>query len=177
MARMHIRQARSPDAPAVAAILHEAATWLADRGTPMWRANELEVTRIAGDVGAGLYWLAEAGEPAGTMRLQLSDPEFWPDVPEGSSVFLHRLAVRRQFAGGQVSSALLSFAAAWTRERGRRFLRLDCEARRPRLRAIYERAGFTHHSDRQCGPYFVSRYELAVEAGDARGPGHDPRDV
>jgi hypothetical protein len=41
-------------------------------------------------------------------------------------------------------------------------LRLDCEASRPRLRAVYEGFGFRHHSDRQVGPYFVSRYEYAL---------------
>jgi hypothetical protein len=33
---------------------------------------------------------------------------------------------------------------------------------RPRLRAVYERHGFRHHSDRQVGPHFVSRYELPL---------------
>ena len=30
------------------------------------------------------------------------------------------------------------------------------------LRAVYEHFGFKHHSDRQVGPYFVSRYEYDV---------------
>ena len=34
---------------------------------------------------------------------------------------------------------------------GFRYLRLDCVAT-PRLRAVYERFGFEHHSDRQVGP-------------------------
>jgi hypothetical protein len=33
---------------------------------------------------------------------------------------------------------------------------------RPWLRAVYERSNFRHHSDRQVGPYFVARYELAL---------------
>ena len=45
---------------------------------------------------------------------------------------------------------------------GRHFLRLDCEASRPRLRAVYERSGFQHHSDRQVGPSYVSRYQLPL---------------
>jgi hypothetical protein len=57
---------------------------------------------------------------------------------------------------------LLRWAARRAHAIGRSFLRLDCEASRPRLRAIYERFGFVHHSDRQVGPYFVSRYELDV---------------
>ena len=76
---------------------------------------------------------------------------------------MHRLAVRRQFAGKEVSFDLFHWALWKTSELGRPYLRLDCEASRPKLRAIYERFGFKHHSDRQVGPYFVARYELELE--------------
>jgi GNAT superfamily N-acetyltransferase len=83
-------------------------------------------------------------------------------VPQDDSAFVHRLAVRRRFAGGEVSSALLLWAIARTHALGRRYLRLDCEASRERLRAVYERIGFRFHSDKQVGPYFVARYEYDV---------------
>jgi len=129
----------------------------------MWQDGELLTSRIAADVDAGLFFLAECdGEPAGTLKFQLEDSLFWPDVSQEQSAFVHRLAVRRRFAGGEVSSALLQWAVLRTRSLGRHFLRLDCAASRPRLRAVYERFGFSHHSDRQVGAYFVSRYEFDV---------------
>ncbi|HEV2328749.1 MAG TPA: GNAT family N-acetyltransferase [Verrucomicrobiae bacterium] len=96
------------------------------------------------------------------MKFQLEDIEFWPDVSQGQSVFVHRLAVKRRFAAGMISSALLNWAVARARALGKVYLRLDCEASRPKLRAVYERFGFTHHSNRRVGPYFVSRYEYLV---------------
>jgi GNAT superfamily N-acetyltransferase len=160
---IEVRQAVPADVDTVSAILVEAATWLEGRNMRMWRANELLPERISKDVDEGLFFLAEhTGESAGTIKFQLSDMEFWPDVPENESAFIHRLAVRRRFAGGTVSSALLSWALERTASLGRRYLRLDCEASRPQLRAVYERFGFQHHSDRQVGPYFVSRYEFAL---------------
>ena len=112
---------------------------------------------------AGYIFLGKYAEQAvGTIKFQLSDPEFWPDVPQTEAAFIHRLAVRREFAGGCVSSALLRWAVQRTGSVGRRFLRLDCEASRPKLRGIYERFGFRHHSDREVGPFFVARYELEV---------------
>ncbi len=129
----------------------------------MWRESELLPECVTGDVAAGLFFLAEsAGEVAGTVRFQLVDPIFWPDVPPDESAFVHRIAVRRRFSGSGASSALLAWAAERARTLGRTYLRLDCEASRPQLRAIYERFGFLHHSDRQVGPYFVSRYELPL---------------
>ena len=160
-----IRQAAPCDLEIVSGILLEAAQWLNDTGKPMWRDDELEPERITSDVTAGLFFLAESdGEAAGTVKFQLEDPKFWPDVFRGNSTYIHRLAVRRDFAARGVSTALLEWAVVQTHVLRRRFLRLDCDARRPRLRAVYERFAFRHHSDRQVGPYYVARYEYPVSA-------------
>jgi GNAT superfamily N-acetyltransferase len=130
----------------------------------MWRDDELVPARLTADVSAGLFFVAEYNrEPAGVLKFQLEDEEFWPDLPPGESGFVHRLAVRRRYAGGEVSYALLNWALERGRALGKKYLRLDCEASRPKLRALYERFGFVHHSDRQVGPYFVSRYEYRIE--------------
>jgi GNAT superfamily N-acetyltransferase len=158
-----IRQARPEDAPTVSSILTEAAQWLEESGMTMWRDGELTASSVAADVGAGLFHLASAElEPAGTIKYQLEDKLFWPDIPQEESAFIHRLAVRRKFSGGGISTAMLRWAVARARTLERFYLRLDCEASRLRLRAFYEGFGFRHHSDRQVGPYFVSRYEYPL---------------
>jgi GNAT superfamily N-acetyltransferase len=162
-----IRQARAADAPDIVETLREAALWLEQRGIPMWAEGEIMPERVVADVSAsvdsGTFFLAECpGEIAGVFKFQLEDERFWPDVPRGEAAYVHRLAVRRRFAGGAVSTGMLQWAVERARGLGRRFLRLDCEASRPRLRAMYERFGFRHHSDRQVGPYYVSRYEYPL---------------
>jgi GNAT superfamily N-acetyltransferase len=165
MAPLVVRQASGSDARLVSEILAEVSRWLDKRGTPMWKANELSSEQITADVDAGLFFIGELrSQSACVVKFQLEDKVFWPDIPQGASAYIHRLAIRRQFAGGEVSAALLAWAAQRAHSLGRSFLRLDCEASRPRLRAVYERFGFAHHSDRQVGPYFVSRYELDVTA-------------
>jgi GNAT superfamily N-acetyltransferase len=159
--RLSIRQATPQDIDVVSDILREAAAWLEQSGMQLWRQGELQLNNISAEVRSGLFFLAECDdEPAGTIKFQLEDELFWPDVPQDDSAFIHRLAVRRRFAGGEVSSALLLWAIARTDALGRRYLRLDCEASRPRVRALYERMGFRFHSDRQVGPYYVSRYDF-----------------
>ena len=161
--RPFIRQAIARDTGSVVAILREAARWVEESGRVMWRDSELAPARLAADVQAGLIYLAECGgEAAGNVKFQLDDALFWPDVPAGESAFVHRLAVRRRFSGTGLSHALLDWAVARARLLGKRWLRLDCEASRPRLRAFYEKFGFRHHSDRKVGPYFVSRYQLEI---------------
>jgi GNAT superfamily N-acetyltransferase len=161
--KISVRQATCEDTEKVSNVLREAARWLEQTDRLMWRDNELMPERVAEDVAAGLFYIAECyGEAAGVVKFQLEDLLFWPDVARGDSAYVHRLAVKRQFAGGGVSSALLCWAVARARSLGKRYLRLDCETSRPRLRAIYEKFGFRHHSDRQVGPYFVSRYEYPI---------------
>jgi GNAT superfamily N-acetyltransferase len=158
-----IRQATADEGALVSGILREAAQWLTERGDPLWRDDELKPERIAAEVERGLYFLAAtADDVIATFRYQLEDPEFWPDLPAGEAAYVHRLAVRRHAAGAGVSLALLQWALERTRALGRAYLRLDTEASRLRLRAVYERFGFRHHSDRQVGPYYVARYEYRV---------------
>ena len=161
--RLSIRQATLQDIDVVSDILREVAAWLEQRGMPLWRQDELQLNSISAEVCSGLFFLAESdGEPAATIKYQLEDKLFWPDLPQDDSAFIHRLAVRRPFAGGEVSSALLLWAIARTHTLGRRYLRLDCVASRPRLQALYEGIGFRFHSYRQVGTYYVSRYEFDV---------------
>lgn len=160
---LSIRQATPQDIDVVSDILREAAAWLEQSGMPLWRQDELQPDSIAAEVHSGLFFLGECdGEAAGTVRFQLEDKLFWPDVPQNDSAFIHRLAVRRRFAGGEISSALILWAISRTHALGRRYLRLDCEASRPRLQAIYDRMGFRFHSNRQVGSYYVARYEYDV---------------
>jgi hypothetical protein len=163
MGTFRVRQARVEDTDEVADVLREAARWLEDRGSPLWRDDELRPDRLAAEVAAGDYFVGEG--PHGivaTVRLQLEDTLFWPDSPPGEAAYMHRLAVRRNSAGGVVSCAMMQWAVDRTRVLRRQFLRLDCEANRLRLRAVYEQFGFRYHSNRQVGPYMVARYEFPV---------------
>ena len=160
---MAVRQASADDLDTVRAILVEADEWAAQFGIPMWVDDELSRDRIGADIAAGMMFLAEVdGVAAATVRFQLTDAEFWPDTAPDESAYIHRLAVRRRVAGTGVSTGLLHWAVERTRTLGRRKLRLDCDADRARLRAMYERFGFRYHSDRQVGPYYVARYEMEV---------------
>lgn len=157
---VQVRRATPEDVATVAAILLEAEAWLRGRGEPMWAEDELALEPLRADVEAGTHYLGEVdGEPAGTLRFQLEDPEYWPELPADGCAFVHRLAVRRRFAGRGVGAALLDWAADHARAAGRTLLRLDCDSDRSRLRAFYERNGFRHHSDRQVGRFYVARYE------------------
>jgi GNAT superfamily N-acetyltransferase len=93
---------------------------------------------------------------------RLEDHRFWPDLPGNDVAYVHRIAVRRQFAGQGVSTGMLEWPVNHAAALGRSYLRLDCEADRRELRSIYERFGFRLHSYRDVGPYHLCRYEYVI---------------
>lgn len=160
---MQIEQARPEEADTVAAVLNEAAQWIAGEGRPLWSAADIAPERIRRDTDAGGYFIARSnGETAGVVRLDLDDPGFWPEMETGTSLYVHKLAVSRAWAGRGVSIRLLEFARERTAGLGRPFLRLDCVADRAPLRSLYERFGFSLHSVIHKGERAFARYELRV---------------
>ena len=122
-------------------IIREAAQWLTDSGKPMWHLDELTPERLVKpDNEFMTLWRGD--ESAATLILSFYDPFFWPDVGPGESGFIHKLAVRRKFAGQGLAEALIRHTADLCRERGIPALRLDCDPHRPKLCAFYESVGF-----------------------------------
>jgi ribosomal protein S18 acetylase RimI-like enzyme len=163
LAHLTLRRSITGEATLVSSVLVEAAMWLEQRGTPLWRGADIAPGVIREDVDAGSYVLARlAGEVVGVMRLTPLDALFWPDARPGEALYVHRLAVRRTHGGGTVSLALLDFACSEARALGCAHVRLDCESTRARLRAFYERQGFGFHSEAEVPPYRVARYQKLV---------------
>jgi hypothetical protein len=165
-----IRIAAFSEASLVSEILGEAAGWLESRGVPLWSPEQVSLAAVSPDVQCGRFFLAWTGPAAvGTMRLTTSDPAFWPEAAPGAALYLHRLAVRRQAAGGQVSFDLLRWARARAASLGARYLRLDCETCRHELRGVYERFGFQYHGERSVRNVLVTRYQIPARTPEPSG--------
>ena len=160
---VEIRFARETESALVSSVLVEAATWVAGRGAPIWPSEQLGADAIVADVVAERYVLAIVETNAvGTARLAREDPECWPDAVPGVAAYVHRIAVRRSWAGCGLPSMILAWCEKQARELGCGYLRLDCDASRPKLRELYEGLGFRFHSEWRVGRYTVARYERAV---------------
>lgn len=155
-----IERAGLRDLEDVAAILNEASDWADAHHGVLWEAGELALPILCADIERGEFFVARAEQVAiATLRYQLADAEFWPDAPPGEAAYVHRLAVRRRYAGRGVAAAMLDWAAQRASAQGLEFLRLDADLSRPRLRALYTRCGFREHSEARVGPYRVMRFE------------------
>jgi GNAT superfamily N-acetyltransferase len=163
---LDIRFAGEAESAVVSSILVEAATWIAARGAPVWPLEQLSAEAIAADVVAGRFVLARVGSEAiATARLTGEDPECWPDAVVGVAMYVHRIAVRRAWAGRGVVAMVLAWCEKHAAALGCRQVRLDCDSARPKLRRLYEGLGFRFHSQQRVGAYTVARYEREVRIG------------
>ena len=146
----------------VSEILQEAANWLVEKDEKLWEANELAAEKIKTEVETGMFWLAKIeGENVGCIRFQTEDLEYWDDVPHSDSAFVHRVAVKRSFAGKGIAAAMLDWAKIRAESLGKTYLRLDC-IKREKLCRFYENEGFKFHSEKVRKPYLVVRYEYKL---------------
>ena len=146
------------------ALIREAADWLIAAGMPLWGPEETSYDELLAVTRCGELVIGRvARETAACMYLHNEDRLFWPQTALGEAFYVHRLAVARKFAGLGYAYAMLDWAQAETRAKGRKFLRLDCEPR-PKLLALYRDAGFTRIDPGtiQVGRHFVVRHEKPV---------------
>ena len=141
--RCTVRRAVSTESGDALALLLEAAAWAAARGIDLWRRAELREDDFAAAARARELILGYADtEPVATMLLQSSDSVYWPDAAPGSALYIHKVAIRRAYAGQGWLSRLIAFAVDDARERGIARLRLDTILH-PKLQSMYERHGFS----------------------------------
>jgi GNAT superfamily N-acetyltransferase len=139
---MQIARATVSDAQQAEAILREVSQWLIMVDRKLWAQSEIsreDIARVAerGELVIG----RKNGEGIACMYLQKADPLFWPQAKVDEALYVHRLAVRRRFAGQGLAQQMLDWAALEARRLSRACVRLDTEMR-PALLRLYESAGF-----------------------------------
>lgn len=174
---MIIAPAKPDDLSAVLAMRYEASAWLADIGIDQWRhhwpTKDTMVERIGASIQAGETWMARDHQDqiAATVALDTyADPHLWtPEEIAEPAMYLHRLIVRRPYAG--LGAEILDWASAKAARLGKNWVRIDVWTDNTPLHKYYERNGFTHmrtlHSDYPSGALF----QRPANATDWNGSG------
>lgn len=146
-------------------VFQAAARALEQRGAPLWPPGSLEPEVLLNDhPQSKLYLGFLGGEAVAGVILLEEDPRFWPDVQTGESLFIHKLTVTPSAQGTGIGILMLNFALARARAQDKRYVRLDCGAKRSKLRAFYERYSFTCVGEGDVGVFPTALYELDVRA-------------
>jgi GNAT superfamily N-acetyltransferase len=151
-----VRRARPEEARVAAVILDEATAYVATLGFEQWPTpfpvDELELRIERGE----LYVAESDGEIAATFTMLWDDPLFWGEQPPDAA-YLHKLAVRRRFAG--LGAALIDWVDAQAAAAGRRYVRVDCQRDNLGIRSYYEGLGFEHRGDVEHPRFAAALYE------------------
>ncbi|GAB3315338.1 hypothetical protein GCM10027299_04420 [Larkinella ripae] len=148
------------------AIVREVGQWLTESGQEMWELDTLTPENLFDDYTREnayvLYVRRDGGLiPAATFILQWNDPLYYEDVPANTAGFIHKLAIRRAFAGQNLFAPILDFCRQTCRQRGIHEIQLETDATRPALMRFYERNGFEptyQKSIHEFGQTFLCQY-------------------
>jgi ribosomal protein S18 acetylase RimI-like enzyme len=150
------------DLDALLEIDASASAWSDAIGRPGGKAPRPLRDILAETIMRGEAWIARwRGERAGMIKLEWQDTTTWGQTP-WDAVYVHGLSTHRDFAGKGVGLALLRWAERAAEAAGREYVRLDCNADNPELRAYYERAGFRQCGEVALGHRVAARYEKRI---------------
>ena len=139
------RRAREWEADALFDLILRRIAWLRGRGIRQWDPavylklyplSYFEARARAGEL-YGLW--GPDGAPRAVATLMEGDP-LWSDGV--AALYVHNLAGDPEVPGA--GTRLLRRAMALALERGKAYLRLDCQRDNPELNAYYERLGFSY---------------------------------
>ena len=159
---MNIRKATESDIHSIEDILYDAVLWMQKMNIPtLWTFENTRWTSLVKNYHIDdfyLYFLNN--QPIGCMALTKTDHKYWPDVTPGNALFLHKLAVKKEASGLDISRELIDYAYHIAKSQSIPSIRLDCNADRTKLRLLYERNGF------RCVDLFTTQtgYTLALYA-------------
>jgi len=130
-------------------IMIEAAEWLIFENMKNWEPSRFTVEKIIKQNNLDeLYLCYVNDEAAGCLKLQSVDKMFWPSDKPGDALYVHRLAVRRKYAGQGISVFMLNWAKEQARIKRCKYIKLDCLSDREKLRGFYEKQGFINVAER-----------------------------
>ena len=145
-------------------IIKEAAMWLIKKGEPLWSVCDIE-TELAEIKEDKFIVLYKNDISIAAMVLNEDGNGLWND--EKKSVFIHKLAVKRKYAGQRYAEKMIEYAVDYCRKNKMRYLRLDCDGKREKLRQFYEKAGFLlkdikNITTKKHGKIKVALYEIDI---------------
>ncbi|MBD2869046.1 GNAT family N-acetyltransferase [Paenibacillus arenilitoris] len=164
-----VYQAREADTQAVAQLLVRTAEWLKSQGSAQWNAllrgedshNTPEAIKrgevylfMKGDMLAGMVMLMQ--------KASAWDRQLWGEEGHESSVYLHRLNINREAAGGGLGEAIVRWADSGIAFDGKDRIRLDCIASNPKLNELYKRCGYTYAGSASNAMGVYSKYEKRI---------------
>lgn len=146
-----VRRATPGDEEALWAIQLHREQWLTQKGMPSLASN-FDVTGQRAFlrehlVKSEVWVFEEKGRIIGQLRMHSEDKAFWGPRDEPAAGYVHGLSIAEHCHGRGLGLAILRWAEAQWKLRGKRFNRLDCSAENTRLLDYYRSSGYIDAGD------------------------------
>ena len=124
-------------------VMKEVAGWGRSVGLNVWKDEYLTREKLMVNSSEDEFCLGQVnGDDACCMILQWSDTFFWPKAKENEAGYLHKLCVRREYAGLGLPKEMVEFAIEECKKRNVPYLRLDTGWNNKKLCSLYKSLGF-----------------------------------
>lgn len=125
-------------------IMKEVAFWGRSVGFRVWKDEWLTKEELLTEDNCEENFCIGkvSGFDACCMILQWQDSEFWADSPKYEAGYIHKLCVKRAYAGKGLSRKMVEYAKKECNKRGAKYLRLDTGWTETKMRELYIGLGF-----------------------------------
>lgn len=125
-------------------VMREVAKWGRSRDFRVWLDEWLTKEElITPEAQPENFYIGKSGEKTVcAFILQQNDSEYWPNAKMNEAVYLHKLCVRREFAGKNITKNIVDEIKGLCKENGIRYIRLDTALDEKAVRKIYLNMGF-----------------------------------
>lgn len=172
---LRIGCAKPADLDAIVGLIDDAAAWLRTKDTDQWEnpwpTRSGRDDRIKEGIDRRKTWVVRDGEvTAATITVDTeAHPKLWPEMDaQEPAVYVHRLVVKRDFAGQGIGASLVGLAGDLAFcEYGARWIRVDVWDNNAGLHNYYRNLGFTTHSNAEApekGYRSTALFQRAISA-------------
>ncbi|AOV07797.1 GNAT family N-acetyltransferase [Sporosarcina ureilytica] len=137
----------------ILALLVETAKWLRSKGSTQWNAllDGVDSHNTEDAIERGDVFICKDGEKIAGMVMLLKQPSKWDSELWGpkahhndGAIYLHRLAIRREYANCKLGESILNWCYGSISFEGKEIIRLDCVANNEHLNRFYRQNGYTY---------------------------------
>jgi GNAT superfamily N-acetyltransferase len=125
-------------------IMREVSEWGRNQGFCVWLDEWLTKEQLLCEDNCeeDFYVGKVDGVDACCMIIQWQDREYWPEAPRYEAAYIHKLCVRRDYAGQGILKDVLIWLKQECKKRNVRYIRLDTGWDKEKVKNIYLGLGF-----------------------------------
>jgi GNAT superfamily N-acetyltransferase len=144
-------------------VIFSVAKNLKEKGVQLWNPDTLEKQNLFNKLQSNEIITGYIdNKVVAAMTLTFYDPEFWPEIKQGDSSFIHKLSVLPEYQGFGIAKQMVDFADSIAHSKGVKFSRLDCASDRPKLCNFYEELGYEKVKECIVGMLPTAFYERRI---------------